>query len=373
MKVCIISPNFLEPKAWMVSAYKTALLLKRAGFDVVVLTSKTEGSLAYEEVESVKVFRMKCFFVPDPFNYTVTPGLFFRLLYLVHHEKPDVFIVSKYMFFTSLSVFLLKLLGKKVVLQTDTFPGIVWFAPSKVLNAFMWVYSRTIGRIILKLSDCVVLLHEGLIPTAKKLKLNYSVIHNGVDLKEYDDALPSQEVLALKKDKVLVTYVGRLDAVKGYDILLQVAKVLEWNKELHFLFVCGDKNPELRAKLQKEHGENVTFWGFRKDIPQILKATDIYVLPSHAEGLPNTLMEAMSAGCACIASEVGGVPYLLTDKVNGFLVQPGNSDELQLALVQLVYDAELRYFLGMGSHQTIKEGFSWDVISKQWEDLLEQQ
>ena len=156
MKICIIAPNFLEPNAWMVSAYKTALILRRRGNDIFVLTSRTKGALKHEEIEGIKVERMPCFFISDPFNYTVTPFMSWHLIKLIRQAKPDVFIISKYMFYTSLSAILLKLLGKKVILQTDTFPGINWFARSKILNICMWLYSRTVGRLILKISDKVI-------------------------------------------------------------------------------------------------------------------------------------------------------------------------------------------------------------------------
>jgi glycosyltransferase involved in cell wall biosynthesis len=72
------------------------------------------------------------------------------------------------------------------------------------------------------------------------------------------------------------------------------------------------------------YGGSVTFTGLRKDIPAVLGETDIFVLPSYSEGLSNALMEAMSSGCACIASDVGGNAYLIQNGVSGFLFPPGD-------------------------------------------------
>ena len=167
MKILIIAPNFLEPHAWMVSAYKTAKLLNKR-HEIIVLTSKTKESKKYEEIEGIKIHRMPCFFIGDPFNCTATPGMVFKLMKIIKKENPDKIIVNKNLFYTSFSIMWLKLFTKKkVYCQIDTFPGINWFAPSKILNSILKIYSRTIGMLPLKPSDKVIILHEGLIPIAK--------------------------------------------------------------------------------------------------------------------------------------------------------------------------------------------------------------
>lgn len=365
MKICIIAPNFLEPHSWMVSAYKTAKLLKNNGYEVVVITSKTKDSKKFENIDGIKVHRIPCFFIGDPFNYTVTPFLSYHLIKLIKREKPDKFLVNKYMFYTSLSVFLLKLLGKKVIMQTDTFPGINWFGRSKLLNFCLIIYANTLGRLILKLSDVVIVLHEGLISTSKKLKINYKVIHNGVDFKKYQ-VKGAKDILEYKGRDVLITYVGRLDGVKGFDILLKVASR---NPSWKFLFVCGDKHSELREKLDKKH-PNVKFEGFRTDVPTIMNASDIYVLPSFAEGLPNTLMEAMASGCAAVASDVGGVKVLIKNGKNGFLVKPGDYLSIEKKINELIKDSKKRKEFGDKSREIIKKDFSFDSIIKKWKEVL---
>ena len=89
-KICIIAPNFLEPHSWMVSAYKTAKILENKGHEVVVLTSKTKESKRYEEIGTIRVYRMPCIFIPDPFNYTITPLQTIYLLKLIKKEKPEI-------------------------------------------------------------------------------------------------------------------------------------------------------------------------------------------------------------------------------------------------------------------------------------------
>lgn len=185
-KILMVAPNFKEATAWMASAYNTASALAKAGHKVVVLTSRTKGSQPLEYINGVFVHRIPCFFIPDPFNYVITPFQSFKIIKLLRSYEPDVVIVNKYMFYTSLSVFLFKLLGKKVILQTDTFPGINWVPPSCLLYWGSRFYSKTIGKMVLKAADLVVLLSQDLIVPAKSLGIKkYKVISTCIDLEAF--------------------------------------------------------------------------------------------------------------------------------------------------------------------------------------------
>lgn len=95
------------------------------------------------------------------------------------------------------------------------------------------------------------------------------------------------------------------------------------------------------------------FLGERDDVLRLLVGSDIFVLPSHNEGLPVALMEATSASLPIVASEVGGIPQVITDGVHGLLVHPGRPPELAAALERLASDPPLRLALGQGAkHQS---------------------
>jgi glycosyltransferase involved in cell wall biosynthesis len=114
----------------------------------------------------------------------------------------------------------------------------------------------------------------------------------------------------------------------------------------------------------------VSFLGFRRDVYAVLKRMDVFCLSSLSEGLPNSLMEAMSVRLACVASRVGGVVHLLEHEHNGLLVEPGDVSGLTAALERLVTDAELRQRLGRAARATIEARFSWGEIGRQYEKLL---
>lgn len=176
MKILLVTPYFFEPHRWNIAAYKTAHSLARLGHDVVVFTSGSKGQPRTETPEPhLKVYRFRDIFIPDPANYGILPFLSFRLASVLHRERPTHSIVFTHMFYTSQAVGWLKLFRRKVVLITDTFPGIDWFGSSRFVNGVLWVYARTAGLLPLRLADRVALLHDGLVPTAKRLGLRFLV------------------------------------------------------------------------------------------------------------------------------------------------------------------------------------------------------
>ena len=172
------------------------------------------------------------------------------------------------------------------------------------------------------------------------------------------------------EQQVTITYVGRLESVKGVDDFLAAAAPLTSKYPDVQVQVVGwfKKNHPLLAS----YGSQVTFTGLRHDIPEILKTTDIFVLPSYSEGLSNALMEAMASGCAVIASDVGGNAFLIQNGVSGFLFPAGDRAALRAHIERLLEDATKRRTLGAHARKRIDEHFSWTIVGKQYKDLFEE-
>lgn len=365
MKVLIVAPYFFERHRWMISAYKTARELAK-DHDAVVLTT---GKPRFEQMHPrLRVYRMFDIFLPDPVNYSIVPNLAFRLWRVVKKEKPDIFIVNKYMFFTTLAVPLLRIFGKKVITVTDTFPGINWLPRSRFVAFVMRVYAYIIGIPLLWMSNVVILLHEGLLPVAERFHLHARVLHNGVETERYD-GVPADSSILHNAEHINIGYVGRLESIKGYYDLVSVAEHLApTDPRLHFYLVGNTDGKE--AYVRQHAGSQIHFLGTEHDTPSIMKTFDIFVLPSYSEGLPNALMNAMYCGLACVATNVGGSRVLLHDGLSGLLFAPGDHQELQDRILRLVGNADERQQLGERARQTIEAGFTWNQIRMQYTKLF---
>lgn len=366
MKILIVCPYFFEPHRWMISAYKTALYLSKS-FEVIVLTV---GRPKFEQLNpNLKIYRMWDIFVPDPFNQSIIPGLLVSLALVIWREKPTHYIVNKHTFFTSLSILFLRLIGKKVVTTTDAFPGINWFPRGNKLSRLMvvilcWCY----GMPLLWLSTRVVVFHNGLVPIAKRYGLRYTVIPNGVDLASIDAIKPNKELQ--NKQYITVIYVGRLESIKGYDDIIAVARTLtEKERWLRFVFVGSYAGKE--AMIQREATKQIMFLGHRSDVISLMKAADIFVLSSYSEGLPNALMEAMATSLSCVATKVGGVPYLLRNGHSGRLFTPGDRKHLASIIEELCHNRAERKKFGRAARAVIERKHDWSTIARQYVLLLE--
>jgi glycosyltransferase involved in cell wall biosynthesis len=168
-------------------------------------------------------------------------------------------------------------------------------------------------------------------------------IYNGIDVQSYNDCSLSPEEARIRlglPDKEVFVYgtVGRLAETKGQRILLEAfVRVYEkYPKSWLILAGKGRLEYELHSlAVELNIHERVLFLGYRTDVPVVLRACDVFVLPSIAEGLPGALLEAMATGVPVIASRVGGVPEILNSPDAGTMVSPSSVDELANAMERL--------------------------------------
>jgi L-malate glycosyltransferase len=186
-----------------------------------------------------------------------------------------------------------------------------------------------------------------------------------------------REELGVPDDEVLALTVANLRSEKGYDVLLEAARLsAAAGTPVRFVSVGrGPLEAELAAMVQDMGLEGrVTLLGTRTDTARLMTGADIFVLPSHQEGLPVALMEAMSAGLPVVATIVGGVPDVVTDDVEGLLVPPHRPDLLAEAVARVARDGALRSRLADASLAR-SDGFDVRVAARTieavYDELLE--
>lgn len=188
-------------------------------------------------------------------------------------------------------------------------------------------------------------------------------IPNGVDTARFApaDTAAARATLGLSADGLVVGTVGRLDPVKDQAGLIRAFGRLAAEYPEAMLVIAGD-GPR-RADLQRlvetlGLSARVRLLGERSDVPTVLAALDVFVLPSIAEGMSNTLLEAMASGLPLVASRVGGSPELVEEGVNGVLVPRQAPDALVATLRGYLDDPHLRAVHGKASRQRAVAEFS---------------
>ena len=160
--------------------------------------------------------------------------------------------------------------------------------------------------------------------------------------------------------------VGRLAAVKDQMLILTaLARIFsthpQWRDSLRLVVVGeGPQRKTLETAIEELNlGPCVWLSGERDDVPQLLRCMDIFLLPSLAEGISNTVLEAMACGRPVIATRTGGNPELVEHGVTGLLVAVGDAADLASAITTLVVDPAARQTLGNAGLQRIKRDFDW--------------
>ena len=193
-------------------------------------------------------------------------------------------------------------------------------------------------------------------------------IYNGVDVDKYWQGNGRDRIrveIGLAADIPLVGVVGRLDPIKDHTTLFRAFEAVRTVLTKACLLVVGDGQE--RKRLENQAGDGVIFVGNRSDVPEILRALDLFVLPSLNEGISNTILEAMATGIPVVATRVGGNPELLEDEYTGTLVKPGDFQSMASAILRYLEHADLRARHGEAGRQSVLNRFSIEAMVRSYE------
>lgn len=202
-------------------------------------------------------------------------------------------------------------------------------------------------------------------------------ISNGVDItNKFNPVLVSRGTrdklkieLGINEGDIVFTFIGRFVREKGVFELLSAFRILKESRPNVKLLLIGDvlsseRDQDLFQCLQEMMSDpSVISVGLRKDIPQLLAVSDVFVLPSHREGLPRSIIEAMAMGKAVIASNIRGCREEVFPEKNGFLVETDNVDSLYDKMVLMVDDHEHRKLFGERSRAIAAELFDEEKVT----------
>jgi glycosyltransferase involved in cell wall biosynthesis len=184
------------------------------------------------------------------------------------------------------------------------------------------------------------------------------VIYGGVDLDRFSQR-PQDKSATLDVVTVL-----RLERYKGiFDLIDAMAQLVAKRPETR-LGICGTGAEErvvASAIHDRGFGDRVVLFGAEEDVPRRLREANLFVLPSHEEGLPNAVLEAMACGLPVVGTRVGGTPELVEDGVTGTLVPPRDSAALADAMLRYLNDSSLMDAHGRAARARVSARF--DVVA----------
>ena len=213
------------------------------------------------------------------------------------------------------------------------------------------------------------------------------VIYDAVELPNIDSPEVSADVrceLDVPDGCVVVGMVARVAPVKDYFTLADAAvQVLARYPETRFLIVGDNSLEDLNRKHYAEVAARLNepgiadrfiFTGYRTDVARLIGAMDVFVLCTHREGFPLSILEAMAMGKPVVATAVGGIPEIVTNNVTGFLHQHGNSKDLAAAVLRLIENPEEARRMAEKAREHVLQNFSRqrfaDEIAKTYRDVM---
>lgn len=199
----------------------------------------------------------------------------------------------------------------------------------------------------------------------------YNIVEN--NLKVSTSNILIREHLGIEKDKLIAVSTGRIVKEKGYDILSKVIQNDDNDNLVYIIVGDGDFLPEMKRQLKKEIDSNkVHFLGYRNDVFSILTECDLCVMATLHETLCMSLAEAGYEGLALVASNVGGIPEIIVDGYNGFLIDVGSVSDFNKKINELSRNIGLLKKMKLQSKKYITEKFSASIIEKQLALLYEE-
>jgi len=245
-----------------------------------------------------------------------------------------------------------------------------------------WLLYYNMEKLAAHWTDGLITINEEDYKAAQKFKLRkngkvFFVPGVGVDVASLEQRIPSinrsekRKELELSVDTAVIITVGELNANKNHIQVLEALSKLN-KTNFHYLIVG---NGESEQKLKKAVNElmlqdKVSFLGFRRDVPELLTASDVFILTSRREGLPKAVMEAMAVGLPIIATDVRGNRDLVKSGENGYLVPLGNAEQTAIAIERLIDSEDLRRSMGGKSKELVKQ-YDLQNILKEMERIYD--
>ena len=375
VKICVVPTMFPKYKGDYYGSFvfDEVKILVKNGFEVHIVTQHNSG-IPYEEImDGIHVHRFR-WFEPKEFKalvhfkgfmdylrlITYVISLFFNLIYVFRKFNMDIIHAHSVVPTGFIGVIVAKILRKPILITAHGMD---------ISNYENSPFFKRLITFSLINSNKAIAVSEDL---AKKIELmginnNLLTLRNAVDINRFK---PSKNIIMrhsnkIKDDELLILFIGNIEIFKGiFELLEAFQQINSNNKNVKLMIIGGGtKEHKIKNKVSKYNLDDyVIFKGeiSPETIQNYYQMADIFTLPSYTEGLPMVVIEAMACGIPVVGSNAGGIPELVKDNVNGFLVPPKDVEILKEKLEILVDNDKLRKKFGKGALETVDDEFNID-------------
>lgn len=334
--------------------------LPQEAFEMHVVTRRHAGLSAYEVMDGIHVHRVPIF------GPKITTSLSYTLgaLVLLRRLRPDILHAHELLSASLIGALSKRLWGWPLIITPHRGGSIgdVQRLHQKLFGAQRMAAFATLADRFIVISEEIgdELIGAGVPPE------HLMHIPNGVDIHHFQPADETHRAalrkrLKLPLDGPVVVFSGRLAPEKRVDFLVQAWPTVRATFPQARLLVLGEGSE--RPSLEAAAGEGIRFVGYVENVADYLAASDLFVLPSIAEGISGAMLEAMSSGLPVLVTSVGAAPQVIAHGENGWLIPPDEPQAVQQALVYLLGDATLRQKMGLAARRHIEKQYALDKIA----------
>lgn len=364
MKVCMIISTPFPPEEGIGNyAYNLASKLIERGHEVTIVTRGSPRSKRHIRVGCLDTFRVT--FLPIyPFHVHLH-GFFLHKFLNKHRANFDLVHLH-----SPLVPAIKRILPSIATIHTPVKVGVRHIETVDAISIAIKLQSFVSYQIEKRLfeSNLITVVSRSVANALQEYGINPSnvvVLGNAVD-EELFRPTPNNQ------PEPYVLYVGRLSHRKGlFDLIDAIRIVCGRNPQVKFVLVGkGPLMSHLNALVLKlKLGKKVQFLGFvsKHRLISLYQNASVFVIPSHYEGMPTTLLEAMSCALPVVATAVSGNLDAITNGKNGLLVPPKSPTSLANAIERILYDKIVARDLGARARETVEQGYTWDIVASKVE------
>lgn len=257
---------------------------------------------------------------------------------------------------------------------------VVWYVRNDAKGGYSG--PPKLDKITVRLADHLVCISDGVRDRFENHRVDdskFTTINTGVDVAEFDPDREYDPIESLSTGGPTIAQVGSIHPRKGQDLLVEAMGYVADDVGEFTLAFAGDvsedqreyKNDLERRSTELGIDHSVVFLGWCDDIPALLSRTDIFALPSHNEGLPRSILEAMAMGVPTVATPAGGTEELVRDGETGFVVPMDDSEALGAAIRDLCTDPDGRVEMGRNARQLVVDEYSVEAYVEEFERFLQ--